>query len=943
MVSKGADTLLSSRPEGTTLIHAQNDNGHATSTPMDRRIFMGTTILGASVAVAAGSQQPAQAAVTNGGASAATYGKLAWESTPINKRTGVTLTDAEKAGYNVRFVTYLARFLLVFDYDCQRWWYSRAADIPPLSSAEQVEAIRLKQFGAFAASVEVGLQDYVGDRGRKNAFGSSGDEKELDGPLELMEALLDRYCPSIEAVREDREQRGLPPLSEQEEARERREIKEARRQIALLFGLLEEVQPVEELNKLLASIDNGSISSVTIVDGGSGYAPGYGPPRVEFPPPTAGEDYKTALGRAILQPNGRILRVDLIDRGFGYSSPPSITISPPGADRGVTIPGAKEASAKAFIFKNGVNKGRLERIQIDDPGTGYNEGEKIRVIISPPELSAKDGGVKATATAVLEYSVAGIDIIDGGNGYAVEKPIPVFVDPPPLTARINLNDPLMARIIDPTKPLPPTTIPSAQQRTKLMSSTNSSDPNSFTYLVSRLASNNGIGGGGGCIGRGCYDQEVVALAKATAETSSFSTFRKETDALRIIQAEEALIKNRVISGASAGSDSQLPAFWNGGPASDSGQLLTLLPPGIGLEYNPDLKRFVLSASSDFIDINQGSTSFSGSSRPLDPEFGPRGRSPVERDLKLDLSSFLRFCASGAVCGSGVHLLVTPLDVIKTKIQTDPENYPGPIAAFQKLVKDQGVTGFFSGWVPTFIGFFCWGGVSYSLTELVRRYLNDQAGVQAGSLEVPIILVSSAVSATVGTFILVPFESVRIRSVAQPGYGKNFLDVTGRIINEEGATSLFSAVPPFLLKEIPFTMAKFVIFNLMTQYLYQTFPAAQEDIQLSLLVSLVSGIMGGAVAAIVSNPADVTISEMKKTKSDMTPIEAAKGLIEKGGYANLMRGLPVRMTFYPLVVSLQFLVYDAVRIYLGIGADDLKVYLDVLGGALKKGESMIGPA
>jgi len=208
--------------------------------------------------------------------------------------------------------------------------------------------------------------------------------------------------------------------------------------------------------------------------------------------------------------------------------------------------------------------------------------------------------------------------------------------------------------------------------------------------------------------------------------------------------------------------------------------------------------------------------------------------------------------------------------------------------------------------------------------------------------VAIILISSAISATVGTFILVPFESIRIRTVAQPDYGKNILDVTARIVKEEGASSLFSAVPPFLLKEIPFTMAKFVIFTFMTRYLYETFPAAQEDIQLSLLVSLAGGISGGAVAAIVSNPADATVSEMKKAKSNITPIAAAQGLIEKGGYANLMRGLPVRMAFYPLVTSLQFLVYDAVRIYLGVGADDLKVYLDVLGGALKKGGSMIGP-
>jgi hypothetical protein len=37
-----------------------------------------------------------------------------------------------------------------------------------------------------------------------------------------------------------------------------------------------------------------------------------------------------------------------------------------------------------------------------------------------------------------------------------------------------------------------------------------------------------------------------------------------------------------------------------------------------------------------------------------------------------------------------------------------------------------------------------------------------------------------------------------------------------------------------------------------------------------------------------------------------------------------------------VASLQLLVYDGVRFALGIGPDDLKLYLDVLGGALSEG-------
>ena len=58
------------------------------------------------------------------------------------------------------------------------------------------------------------------------------------------------------------------------------EIKEAKRQIALLFGLLKTYQPVDDITKLLAAIDNASIRKVKINNHGSGYAPGYGVPAV---------------------------------------------------------------------------------------------------------------------------------------------------------------------------------------------------------------------------------------------------------------------------------------------------------------------------------------------------------------------------------------------------------------------------------------------------------------------------------------------------------------------------------------------------------------------------------------------------------------------------------------------------------------------------------------
>jgi solute carrier family 25 (mitochondrial phosphate transporter), member 3 len=107
-----------------------------------------------------------------------------------------------------------------------------------------------------------------------------------------------------------------------------------------------------------------------------------------------------------------------------------------------------------------------------------------------------------------------------------------------------------------------------------------------------------------------------------------------------------------------------------------------------------------------------------------------------------------------------------------------------MAAFRKVLASGGPSTFFTGWAPTFVGFFIWGGVTYALTEYLRRQLTSFAGLEAASLEVPIILCASAISGAVGSYILCPFEAVRIRSVALSGTEKtkkNVLEILNKII------------------------------------------------------------------------------------------------------------------------------------------------------------------
>ena len=283
----------------------------------------------------------------------------------------------------------------------------------------------------------------------------------------------------------------------------------------------------------------------------------------------------------------------------------------------------------------------------------------------------------------------------------------------------------------------------------------------------------------------------------------------------------------------------------------------------------------------------------------------------------------------------VSPLLLSVDVVKTKVQTNPTKYPSIGLSFATIVKDEGVGVFFAGWAPTMTGYFVGGAVLYATTELFRRALTTAAGLYADSLEVAIILTSAGISSAIAAAVFCPFETVRIRSVAQPTFGSNAFHVVSRMVEEEGIESLFNTIPVFMVKQVPYACVKFTVFDLSTEFLYKTYPAVQEDLKLSLLISLVGGVLGGVAAAVVSNPADAVIAELKKAKSSLSPQEALKVLLDRDGVSTLFTGLPLRMVLSSLTASLQFLVFDGIRFALGVGPDDLKLYMDVLGGVLKE--------
>lgn len=555
-----------------------------------------------------------------------------------------------------------------------------------------------------------------------------------DGPRRLLEQLVRRYAGvSLDGDATNSKSdvfstssstsgsvTGTSSSTSAQQQKQIRKKKEALRQIALLFSLLKEYQPVDMITELLAADDDAKIDRVVVVDGGSGYYP-LSYPEVTFPdPPTLGTVFggSTAKGKVIMKTSGRVLKVDVLQGGSGYSKAPTVEISFPLNNLGNETASDKiQAKAKAYLGK-GKLKGTIDRIEITDPGKGYNSMEDTFISISHPESPE---GKNAVARAVLEHQVSCVEILETGRGYAAERSQVIKIDPPP---------------------------------------------------------------GGG--------RPAVAMAYPRGKSTSYSSFQTVGDGG--LDYQGAVSSTSSISASTSNADTA--NSWVIGPTSS--QLLSLLPSGFGLQFDDTLQRYILTtSSSDNFDDSMFGTLEGMKFKQINPIFGIRGRSPIEREKTLDASTVLRFMASGAICSSVAHLILTPIDVVKTKVQTQPEKYnSGIVGTFQKVWKDEGPLTFFDGWEPTFVGFFFSGAAGFFLTEWFRRQYSSilMASMMAqstltemnaasflSSYEIPLVAASAATSGFCCCFLLAPFDAVRIRTVSQPDFAGSIVGVTSRMV------------------------------------------------------------------------------------------------------------------------------------------------------------------
>jgi solute carrier family 25 phosphate transporter 3 len=182
----------------------------------------------------------------------------------------------------------------------------------------------------------------------------------------------------------------------------------------------------------------------------------------------------------------------------------------------------------------------------------------------------------------------------------------------------------------------------------------------------------------------------------------------------------------------------------------------------------------------------------------------------------------------------------------------------------------------------------------------------------------VYLASSALAEFFADIALCPLEATRIRLVSQPEFASGLLSGFGKILKNEGIGAFYSGFGPILFKQVPYTMAKFVVFEKTSEAIFANYPKDQMSPSAQTIANLGAGLVAGFAAAIVSQPADTMLSKINKTPglpgegTTSRLIKIGKELGLKGSYT----GIGARLFMVGTLTAFQFAIYSDIKKALG---------------------------
>jgi len=251
------------------------------------------------------------------------------------------------------------------------------------------------------------------------------------------------------------------------------------------------------------------------------------------------------------------------------------------------------------------------------------------------------------------------------------------------------------------------------------------------------------------------------------------------------------------------------------------------------------------------------------------------------------NSFIVSLLAGALAGTGVDLILFPLDTFKTRIQSK--------AGFWRSGAFKGI---YSGLPSTLLGSAPTSALFFTIYDTVKVKL--EANNKTNRITNQII--AANLGEITACLIRVPVDVVKQRSQAQLSLTtfKIFKD----ILLENGLRGFYRSYLTTILREIPFATIQFPLWEYLKLVVAKFNKGKCEPYQ-----SAICGAFAGGIAAAMTTPLDVAKTRITLENNKYSIINAFKDIVNQNGFKGLFAGIGPRVTMISFGGFIFFGIYE----------------------------------
>uniref|UniRef100_A0A6U9PY69 Mitochondrial carrier protein n=2 Tax=Picocystis salinarum TaxID=88271 RepID=A0A6U9PY69_9CHLO len=289
-------------------------------------------------------------------------------------------------------------------------------------------------------------------------------------------------------------------------------------------------------------------------------------------------------------------------------------------------------------------------------------------------------------------------------------------------------------------------------------------------------------------------------------------------------------------------------------------------------------------------------------------------------MSYDGMSFPGFALSGALAGTAEHVVMYPVDTLKTRMQAlgqPGQNLQLPVLrAFRSVLRMEGIAGLYRGVPAVALSAGPAHAVYFATYELAKEFLGGNVDKYA-----PGAIGFAGAIATIGSdAIFTPADVVKQRLQLAHSPYKGVFDCVIRTFREEGIRAFFRSLPTTLVMNVPFTAVHFSVYESAKRFMNN------GDVENEgFSTQLAAGGLSGASAAAVTTPLDVVKTRLQtqgvlnsQKYNTVSILAMLRKLYAEEGFAGLTRGIRPRILFHAPSAAICWTTYETGKIFFCAG-------------------------